>query len=86
LVDARRTLASAYASLGDYPHATLEYYKILATMPQDAEAHLGLGEIYLQGGDPRQAAAEFRMALRTQPDSFRARAGLEKSLKAVSNQ
>jgi protein O-mannosyl-transferase len=59
-----RNLTSAYA-LEHRPHDAITTLELLLTqMPQDAAAHLHLGEALQQSGDDRRAADEYTAALK----------------------
>jgi protein O-GlcNAc transferase len=80
--EARRHLAGAYVSLGDFDKAILEYHKLLLLSPKDVSTHLVLGKLLLKQGHAEQAASQFRTALTYQPDSHEARASLAEALRA----
>jgi Flp pilus assembly protein TadD len=80
-LDARRALASAYASNGDQEHATLEYYKVLLSAPDDVDVHIALGKMLLARDDKEAALKHFRMAVKFAPGSEQARAALAQAEK-----
>jgi tetratricopeptide (TPR) repeat protein len=81
-IEARRSLAGAYQSLGDPERAILEYNKLLLVSPKDASAHVAFGKVLLNQGHAEQAANQFRAALTYQPDSSEARASLADALRS----
>jgi tetratricopeptide (TPR) repeat protein len=77
--NARRDLAAAYANVGHRDRAELEYRKLLLAFPEDAEAHIALGELLLQQGNAREAAEQVQQALIYQPGSLEAQAVLKRA-------
>jgi tetratricopeptide (TPR) repeat protein len=52
--------------------ASIPYFdKAIAVVPDDVDAHLGLGQAWLAMGDPRKALAAFEEAARVAPDDAR---------------
>jgi tetratricopeptide (TPR) repeat protein len=83
MIEARRGLAGAYVRLGQNDAGLLEYYKILRSAPEDAQAHIDLGKVLLAQGDTGEAAKHFRLALALRPGSADAKAALEQAEKAA---
>ncbi len=79
----RKAIANSYARLGDHSRAILEYYKLLLSLPEDADLHIALGKVLLQQGNAQEAAFEFRTALGYRPQSPEALAALKQAEKAV---
>jgi Flp pilus assembly protein TadD len=76
-IDARLSLADAYVSLGASNRAVLEYYKILRSVPEDADAHLALGRLLLAQGDSPDGLSHLRLAVKYRPGSAEARVALD---------
>ena len=76
---ARRDLAAAYANLGENDRAVLEYRKVLVASADDVAAHIALGKLLLEQGNPEDAAAELNQALHYQPGSVEAKAFLRRA-------
>ena len=53
--------------LGRPPEAALAFGELLRLNPNVAEAHAGLGEVFLRRGDRAASTREFREALRVDP-------------------
>jgi tetratricopeptide (TPR) repeat protein len=75
-VEARKRLAEVYLQMGQQKRASLEYYKLIRLVPNEAETHIVLGKVLLEEQNPVGAAEEFRMALKIEPDSQEAKAAL----------
>jgi len=82
--EARRSLAEAYARLGDNRRAVLEDYKVLRSVPDDVETRIALGKMLLAQGDAAEALEQLRTALRYRPGSAQAQAAIQAAEKAFS--
>lgn len=69
-------------SNGNLTQAKASFEKAIAVSPGDVTAQTALGDLLMQGGDPRGAEAAFRMALRRQADNPDAIRGLVGALAA----
>lgn len=63
-----RSIAFAYASLGDFNRAEKEYASSFALDPSDAFAHADLAFLLQKSGDTTRAMAQLEEAVRLQPD------------------
>jgi len=80
-VDIRYLLANSYEHIGDIDRAALEYHKVLLVAPDNVEAHLALGRIFLVQRHSDEAAEEFQQALIYRPDSVDARKALDEAIR-----
>ncbi len=67
--------AEAASAAGDYEVALGAFHDILAENPTITKAYLGIGDIYVNQKDYRNAEPAFRRAARLEPRSFRAQYG-----------
>jgi Tfp pilus assembly protein PilF len=63
---------------GKLNQAARQFERLLATDPDNADAHTNLGVVFLTEGARDLAAREFMAALQTNPDHALARDGLRK--------
>jgi Flp pilus assembly protein TadD len=77
--NARLSYASQLSRAGLFKEAVIEFGLIVKGMPENAEAHNGLGVAYAQLGNIDAAIDEFRLALRLKPDFGMARVNLERA-------
>jgi len=61
-----------------------QFRAALEADPENAEAHIDLGNTFLQLGRPREAAGEYREALRISPSNDLARRSLNAAMKQTS--
>jgi tetratricopeptide (TPR) repeat protein len=80
-------LGVTYAESGNFPKATETLRQLIADHPDSAGAHLALGTVLAQPGEPASGAAiaEFREALRLDPDAAPARLALGVALLKEKN-
>ncbi|MFC0397462.1 cellulose synthase subunit BcsC-related outer membrane protein [Paraburkholderia rhizosphaerae] len=69
-------------SNGNFAQARASFERAITVSPGDVTAHVALGDLLMQTGDPRGAEAAFRMALRRQADNPDAIRGLVGALAA----
>jgi len=67
LIDTRKALAGLYVSGGKFDQASAIYRSLLTRSPQDADAHIGLGEALEGGGRGDDAERSFRQAVAAEP-------------------
>jgi protein O-GlcNAc transferase len=79
-IEALRSLAAIHAAEGRHAEAALVYGSILKSRPDDAAAHLGVGNTLLYRQRFREARASFESALRVNPQFAEARNNLGKAL------
>lgn len=72
-------LGAAYARLGRYDDAAVQYRAALAMKPHSVEANNNLGIVLAQAGRPDEAAVWFRAALHIRPDDARLHANLARA-------
>lgn len=56
-------LAGAYLAAGQVENAKKRYEDVIRVFPYRAEGHRGLGDVYVELGDPTKALASYRQAL-----------------------
>ena len=83
-LDRRRLLAPLHLAAGDTAAAADAYRSILADVPDDAEAALGLARVALDAGEAGATEA-FRVFLAEHPGDPAARLGLARALAADGN-
>ena len=80
--DARLMRAQILAALGNQAEADELNASVLASTPDDPDAHVQVGFVALRAGNHRQARSHFLEALRLHPGHEGARVGLVTSIKA----
>ncbi len=76
-------LGVAYARLGRYDDAAVQYRSALAMKPNSVEANNNLGIVLAQAGRPHEAAVSFRAALQIRPDDARLHANLARAFRQM---
>lgn len=80
----RFLLGTLYAGVGEGDRAARELDRVLATRPDDAEAHFALASVLRENeGDPVRADRHFREYLRLKPDGEHAEEARASLLKSV---
>jgi tetratricopeptide (TPR) repeat protein len=83
ILQVRKALAAAYIRVGDPGQAKLQLEAVTMRTPEDAAAHLDLGDVLLSLHDAGGAVAQYRECLRLRPDDIGTLTRVERALASV---